>query len=84
MFKARRFTEGVLVNLQLDQPYIGSGLIKDLLQFTMDEKIYGARHGSVTGGGMYIKLHTKDDAKKIEKFVDKWVKNYKRGLIENS
>lgn len=81
MFKTRKFTEAVLVNLKLKPEYARSGLIGDILQFTMENNIDRLEGGSTTGGGMYIAFHTKQDALKIEKFVHDWVK---KGKNENS
>lgn len=71
-FKTRSFDECVYVQIVLkdikDYP-----LISAILKFAMDNELWGLGP-STTGAGMYYVLHYKEDASKIEKFIDKWTK----------
>lgn len=78
MFKSRKFTEGVLVDIRLKPEFVRAGLIGEILTFSMANDIYRLGGGSTVGGGMYIAFHTKEDALKIEKFVHDWVKEAKQ------
>jgi len=70
-FKNRSFTPCVQVHLRFDHEEYPE-LLSEMLRFIIDEELFGIG-SSMSGPGMYTAYHLPEDAKKIEKFVDKHV-----------
>lgn len=70
-FESKTFTAATYVKIQMADGE--SPLILAILNFIIENELYSFGP-STTGCGMYYAIHHPEDAKKIKRFVNKWIK----------
>ena len=76
LFKARKFTDGVWVELRFDDPDFFK--FAGLFQFMLDEEIYNLARAGHGGPCTYGGFHSKKDANKINNYLSHKAKQWKK------
>lgn len=70
LFKKKKFIEGVLVEFKMADGY--HHCVKDVLMFELANLIFPINGHNRVGGGSYSAFFTRENAAKIEKFIENW------------
>ena len=81
LFKKRSFTHGTYVEIKLSDEAHWE-LIQGILQLICEKSLFSLGPKTVGRGGYYA-FHTKDDARIIKRYVNKWTKE-KKAEIQKS
>ena len=75
LFKKRRFIHGTYIEIKVSDEK-NWDLIQGILQLILEQKLFSLGPSSVGRGG-YFAFHTKEDARIIKRYVNKWTREKK-------
>lgn len=82
LFLRRKFKSSVLVDIKMSRPS-DFNLVKKLVLFTLETELFPIKSIEL-GNGVYLAIHKKEDGRKIQKFVKKWVDSRRTKLRRKS
>lgn len=78
LFKKNSYTHGTFVQIKVSDN-IHRELITEIVNLVHEQNLFSMGPGQVGDGG-YYKFHTKEDARIIKRFVNKWTREKKEEI----